>query len=100
MFKGNDALSLMGDFLFSERFRGYRAYAHNGSSYDTLFLLRYLNSQRLASDVNYKGGKVLQVTSVQHDLVLCDLMLHIQMSLSQLPKALGFNDWNTKGSIL
>jgi len=60
VFRGVNTLNLFGAWLFCETHKFVTAVAHNSKSYDGIFLLNYLVSQRIRPDkIIYNGSKIM-----------------------------------------
>ena len=67
--------------------------AHNGSRFDTIFLLRHIiQSKYLVPDVIMNGNKVMRLHIPFINAKFLDSNLFLSMALSKFPKCLGFPD--------
>ncbi|XP_032240658.2 uncharacterized protein LOC116619717 [Nematostella vectensis] len=85
------------DWLFGGSNGGYTCLAHNFKGYDSYFILEYLFENGIKPNVIFTGGKVmhLKIDSLKIDMK-CTLDF-LQMPLSKLPKAFGFDHVTQKG---
>jgi len=73
-------------FLLSDRFDGWRLYAHNGSGYDFLFLLPLLIREGIKFEAYKTGGRIFLNVG---DHVFLDSMCILKGSLRLVAKSLG-----------
>jgi hypothetical protein len=79
----------VGDFLFSEQFRGYTFIAHNMKGFDGFFLLRYLFQEGIHLTTIANGQKLNTVNVPSLDIRVIDSLNFLQMRLADLPSAIG-----------
>ncbi|XP_048588358.1 uncharacterized protein LOC125572213 [Nematostella vectensis] len=86
------------DWLFDGSNAGYTFLAHNFKGYDSYFILEYLFTNGFKPEVIFTGEKVmyLNIKSLRIDMK-CTLNF-LQMPLSKLPKAFGFDHVTQKGT--
>ena len=82
----------VGDFLFSERFRGFTFIAHNMKGFDGFFLLRYLFQEGIFLSTIANGQKLNYINIPSFDIRIIDSLNFLQMRLSDLPSAMGVED--------
>ena len=79
----------VGDFIFSEAFRGYTCIAHNMKGFDGCFLLNYLFEQGIFVTTIANGQKLNSMEIPSLEIRVIDSLNFLQMSLAALPAAIG-----------
>ncbi|XP_055329984.1 uncharacterized protein LOC129582497 [Paramacrobiotus metropolitanus] len=91
-----DISSALGEFIFSERFRGYTFIAHNLKGFDGYFLLNYLiKNGIIPHPLIFNGSKVVQMDISKLKIKFRDSMNYVPSSLKNFAKAFGLQE--TKG---
>lgn len=87
------------DTLLQSSYNGYNIYIHNGSSFDLIFLLKYLaNIKGVNLTPTYKDGKFLNLKiyykegNKKFNLSIKDSMLLLPSSLADLAKSFNLDD--------
>ena len=97
-FEGENTLVEFGDFFLERSGRVVKSkwYAHNGSKFDSLFLLRFLVcSKSLEPNVIMNGYRIIQL--IYKNSTVQDSMLLTGTSLKNTIKMLGLSDYFSKG---
>ena len=92
IFQGLNTLSLFAEWLFTKHHKGFKAIAHNSSSYDGVFLLNYLvNETHSQVSTLYRGTKILSLTVPEYDIQIIDSLCFFPFSLKNLGKSFGLS---------
>ena len=82
----------VGQFLFSERFKGYTVLAHNMKGFDGCFLLRYLLKHNFKVSVIANGLKLTSIHVASLNMRLIDSLNFFQMPLAGIVAAMGLEN--------
>ena len=93
VFKAYDALNEFCLFLFSLEHKGLTVIAHNATTFDGVFVQRWLIDNRPTADMHviHSGQKVMQLTVKEYNIRLTDSLNFLQMPLSKFPKTFGLD---------
>ncbi|XP_035981580.1 uncharacterized protein LOC118556952 [Fundulus heteroclitus] len=88
-------LNCVRDFLLhfrNPRYRGFTFLAHNSRGFDSYLVLSVMVELGIKPHLITQGSKVLCFTEPDYALKFTDSLSFLTMKLSQMPKALGFNE--------
>ena len=93
VFKGDNANTLFGEWLFDRQHKDSTVMAHNLKGYDGVFLLQYLIGQSIRPNIIYNGSKIVYMRVGNGlNIRIIDSLSFLPMPLAALPKAFGLEE--------
>ena len=90
VFKGEDTLRLLCEWLFSGKHRGAVCLAHNSQGYDAHLILDYIHDNGLKPGLIENGKKIMSMEI--EGLQFTDSLNYFQTALAKLPKIFGIKE--------
>ena len=90
IFRGEDTLDQVGNWLFSGRNKGTICIAHNARGYDAHLLLQYVHENGFKPEVIQNGKKIMSMDVL--GLRFIDSLNYFNTALANLPKTFGLEE--------